>query len=237
MHPTEDDINIWIDDIRMKLRDCRRFLDEKRQAYATFDRFSTVSEDPYSLQARTIDSRSDRSIIQWLEQGERGVPKSAQYVRSIDELAVKWREVHNFWTDLWEAVQRARVRAKMAEHDYYALLNKKSSSKQNNPGASASTKLPHISLVTLSNSGSGSELGSGAASGLASTHNLLEPVTPSHHSDEVPQVLTEHNMPIGKRRVHVEVDVPELSNDSFSKSDSLSDESHPTSLHDIQITD
>lgn len=173
---------MWIEDVRKKLQDCHRYLDEKRQAYEIFDRFSTVSEDPYSLQARTMDSRSDRSIIQWLDKCERGIPKTAQDVHSIDDLIIKCREVHNFWTDLWEAVQRARVRAKIAEHEHYALMRKKTSSK---PGCHSEkvslTGLPHISQVSLSNSGSSSEFGSESIPASASASNPPGPETPSQN--------------------------------------------------------
>lgn len=180
MYPTEEDINLWIDDIRMKLQDCHRYLNEKRQAYEVFDRFSTRSEDPYSLQARTMDSRSDRSIIQWLEKCEQGIPESAQNVHSIDNLIVKCREVHNFWTDLWEAVQRARVRAKIAEHEYYALMSKKSSSKPDcSSEKSASASLSRISLVSLTNSGSSSDEGPESVPKSASASNLPKLSTPS----------------------------------------------------------
>lgn len=111
-----DDI---LEEMRLKLKDCHYFLDRKRRAYEKFDRFETPSADPYSAHQRTMDSRSDDSIVQFLRQCERSMPRFARHVHSIDELNFKWRELHNFWTDLWEAVNRAEVRASVAESMHF----------------------------------------------------------------------------------------------------------------------
>lgn len=189
MYPSEDDINVWIEDIHKKLRDCQRFLDEKRQAYELFDRYSSVSEDPYSLRARTMDSRGDSTIVQWLNRCKRGIPESAEQVHCVDELAIRWREVNNFWTDLWEAVQRAKVRAKMAEHEYYASADSVKQDSKYTIMSSGVSAQP--SLNSQSGSASGS-IGSGSGSGSTTVSLVTEPS--SSHSMNLSEAFDDKNI-------------------------------------------
>lgn len=122
--PSEAEIEDCLEEMRRKLQDCRTFLEEKRKAYEKFDQFETKSEDPYSLRARTMDSRGDHYILQFLKSSERNMPHSARGVGSINELYCRWREVHNYWTDLWEALQRAEVRANVAQQEFLATQAK-----------------------------------------------------------------------------------------------------------------
>lgn len=125
-NPTVSEVEAYLREMHKKLDECRDFLSQKRAAYEKFDRYEIVSEDPYSLRARTLDSREDRYVLQFLREIERKLPSSPGQVHSIQDLHSQWREVHNFWTDSWEALQRAEARADSAEREYNELQSKQS---------------------------------------------------------------------------------------------------------------
>lgn len=130
MEWTEQNIQAVIDEMQTKLHDCRAFLQQKRLAYQKFDRYEGVSANPYSMHARTLDSRDDHYIVQFLDTSERFMPRNVAELHSLQDLLARRREIINFWTDLWEAVNRAEARASLAEKIYH-LEREKNKNKKN----------------------------------------------------------------------------------------------------------